>query len=48
MIPKDQEKSGTQFGPQYNNTEVKYGELIIAATRHLIADVVKYKNLETK
>jgi hypothetical protein len=36
-------------GPkQYNNTEVKYGQLFTAATQHLTPAVVKYKNLETK
>jgi hypothetical protein len=36
-------------GPEkYNNTEVKYGQLLTAATQHLSSAVVKYKNLETK
>jgi hypothetical protein len=36
-------------GPEkLNNTEVKYGRLFTAATRHLTPAVVKYKNLETK
>jgi hypothetical protein len=40
--------NGPEGPEKYDNTEVKYGKLFTAATRHLTPAVVKYKDPETK